>query len=93
MNLGILVFGDNHLILRGPPPTIFQARAMARHWSLIQLGEPPGTTFCKWTISTNEFRENLTWAIVTSGTGRRTTAVDQLLNEMSARGINICETL
>ncbi len=87
MSLGILVFGDNHLILRGPAPTLDEARAMARHWSVIQLGAPPGTVFGPWSISTREFRENLEWAVDVPGDGERTAAVGQLLTEMAARGI------
>ena len=91
MSLGILVFGDNHLILRGPAPTFEDARAMARHWSVIQLGQPPGTAYGQWTISTREFRENLEWAVAVPGDGRRTAAVEQLLDEMAKRGIPLQE--
>ena len=69
MPVGILIFGDNHLILRGPPPTMEQARAMVRHWSVIRLGEPAGVSFDKWTISTKEFREELSWAVAVPGDG------------------------
>ena len=89
MSLGILVFGDNHLILRGPEPTPKQARAMVRHWTMIQLGKPPGEIFCKWTISTREFRENLEWAVCVPGSGARTSAVTQLLQEITDRGIQV----
>jgi hypothetical protein len=85
--VGILIFGDNHLILRGPAPTLVQARAMARHWSIIQLGKPAGTSFCKWTISTSEFREELEWAISVPGDGERSAAVAALVNELAARGV------
>jgi hypothetical protein len=36
--VGILVMGDNHLIVRGPLPDRETALALARHWSLIQIG-------------------------------------------------------
>jgi hypothetical protein len=91
MNLGILIFGGNHLVLRGPSPTDDQAREMVRHWSLIQLGRPPGTTFGQWTISTREFRENLSWAFAVAGPGERTAAVEQLLGELAARGVELRE--
>ena len=89
MPVGILIFGDNHLLLRGPQPTLVQARAMARHWSVIRLGEPAGVSFDKWTISTKEFREELFWAVAVPGDRARSAAVTQLVNELSARGV-IC---
>jgi hypothetical protein len=89
VSVGILIFGDNHLILSGPEPTLVQVRAMVRHWSLIQLGKRAGTEFCKWTISTKEFREDLEWAVAVRGDGERSGAVVQLLAELAARGI-IC---
>ena len=33
--VGILVYGDNHFIVRGPPPDGEVALALVRHWSLI----------------------------------------------------------
>jgi hypothetical protein len=36
--VGILVHGDNHLIVRGPLPDPVVAVALVRHWSLIQIG-------------------------------------------------------
>jgi hypothetical protein len=87
MLVGILIFGDNHLLLRGPQPTLEQARAMARHWSVIQLGKPAGTSFGTWSISTKEFREELTWAVAVPGDGARSAAVCELVAEMAARGV------
>jgi hypothetical protein len=64
-----------------------QARAMASHWSVIQLNKPPGTSFCRWSISTREFRENLEWAVAVPGNGTRSSAVAQLVSELAARGV------
>jgi len=36
--VGILVHGDNHFIVRGPLPDRDLARALIRHWSIIQIG-------------------------------------------------------
>jgi hypothetical protein len=60
--LGILVHGDNHFIVRGPLPDRATAFALARHWSLIRIGELTPAALRPWRISTREFRENLQWA-------------------------------
>lgn len=87
--VGILVSGDNHFIVRGPLPDRESALALARHWSVIQIGRttPPG--LAGWRISTKEFREDLQWAAIVPGTGETSAAVAQLLGEMAARGIAI----
>ncbi len=87
--VGILVSGDNHFIVRGPLPDRESALALARHWSVIQIGRitPPG--LAGWRISTKEFREDLQWAAIAPGTGETSAAVAQLLGEMAARGIAI----
>ena len=88
--LGILVNGSNHFIVSGPRPDSATARALVRQWSLIQIGKLmaiPG-----WTIRTNAFREDLLWAIEVRDGQPRSTAVTQLLEELSARGI-VTETL
>ena len=36
--VGILVHGDNHFVVRGPLPDRDAARALIRHWSIIQIG-------------------------------------------------------
>ena len=87
--LGILVHGDNHFIVRGPMPDRATALALARHWSLIQVGAETPPTLRQWRISTREFRENLEWAVVVAGDGARSPAVAQLLDELTARGIAI----
>jgi hypothetical protein len=93
--VGILVHGDNHFIVRGPLPDRAIALALVRHWSVIQIGAtlqthaniPPA--FDPWRITTKEFRENLTWAVIVPGDGEISPAVTQLLAELAARGIAI----
>jgi hypothetical protein len=87
--LGILVMGTNHLIVRGPLPDRKTALALARHWSLIQIGQTTPAALDRWTISTKEFRENLQWAVLVPGDGEISPAVAQLLAELSGRGITI----
>ena len=87
--VGILVLGNNHFIVRGPFPDRETALALARHWSLIQIGQTTPLSLQPWSISTREFRENLAWAVVVPGEGQVTPAVAQLLEELSARGIAI----
>jgi hypothetical protein len=87
--VGILVFGDNHFIVRGPLPDRDTALALARHWSLIQIGRTTPIALERWSISTREFRENLAWAVVVPGDGEVTPAVAQLLEELAARGIAV----
>jgi len=43
--VGILVHGNNHLILSGPVPDEAIALALARHWSIIQIGETKSPSF------------------------------------------------
>ena len=87
--VGILVLGDNHFIVRGPLPDRETALALARHWSLIQIGQATPIALQRWSISTREFRGNLEWAVVTPGDGEVTPAVAQLLVELLARGIAV----
>ena len=87
--VGILVVGNNHFIVRGPLPDRVAALALARHWSLIQIGRVTPPSLQQWSISTREFREDLEWAITVPGDGEVTPAVAQLLTELSARGIVI----
>jgi hypothetical protein len=86
---GILVIGSNHFIVRGPSPDRETALALARHWSLIQIGRTTPVDLQQWSISTREFRENLEWAVVVPGDGEIFPAVAQLLEELLARGITI----
>src|ERR1700688_869558 len=87
--IGILVCGDNHFIVRGPLPDRPTALALARHWSIIQIGRTTPVHLQPWSISTREFRENLEWAVVVPGDGEISSAVAQLLDELSARGVTI----
>jgi hypothetical protein len=83
------VHGDNHFIVRGPLPERETALALARHWSIIQIGRTTPVDLQKWGISTREFREDLEWAVIVPGDGEITPGVAQLLSEISARGIVI----
>ena len=87
--VGILVHGDNHFIVRGPLPDQDVARALIRHWSIIQIGATTPPSLEGWRISTKEFREDLEWAVIVSGNNEISPAVTQLLDELSARGITI----
>jgi hypothetical protein len=90
--LGILVHGGNHFIVRGPQPDRPTALALARHWSLIRIGEPlPVELSSRWRISTREFRENLQWAVMVPGDGEVSPAVAQLLGELRERAIPILD--
>jgi hypothetical protein len=85
--VGILVHGDNHFIVRGPEPDRETALALARHWSVIQIGQTTPPALGNWTITVREFRENLSWAVIVEGEGAINPAVSQLLNELVARGV------
>lgn len=89
MNVGVLVIADNHFIVRGPEPSAEQARRLARRWSLIEIGSAIVATepFEQWQVSTKEFRENLSWAVIVAEPP--SPAVAQLLAELAARGIPI----
>jgi hypothetical protein len=87
--VGILVYGDNHFIVRGPLPNRATSLALARHWSIIQIGQTTPEFLQIWTISTREFRENLEWAVVVPADGAMSSAVEALLDELRARGITI----
>jgi hypothetical protein len=87
--VGILVYGDNHFIVRGPLPDRAAALALVRHWSLIRIGGTTPPALNQWRISTREFREELTWAVVVPADSVISSAVVELLGELSARGITI----
>ena len=87
--VGILVHGDNHFIVSGPLPRPKLARALAQHWSIIQIGATTPPPLERWRIITREFRENLEWAVVVPGGSEMSAAVTELLEELSARGIII----
>jgi len=87
--VGILVHGNNHFILSGPRPDQREALALARHFSLIQIGAPKAATFEKWQIRNKEFRENLEWAAMVPGDRVASPGVLELLGELEARGMGI----
>ena len=89
--LGILVFGDNHLIVEGPRPEEAQALALKRYWSVIAIGRVVPEELKAWRVVTKAFRENLEWAWVAPGDGEQTSAVRVLLDEMRARGVVVEE--
>ena len=85
--LGILVHGDNHFVVRGPRPYPETARALVHHWSVIQIGESTPVALALWAISSKEFREDLEWVV--PGEREMNPAVQQLLDEIAARGVAI----
>ena len=87
--IGILVCGDNHFIVSGPLPDRAAALALARHWTIIRIGQTTPLSLRSWSIVTRAFREDLAWAVVVPGDGEVTPAVAQMLQELSARGIAI----
>jgi hypothetical protein len=87
--VGLLVHGDDHFIVRGPLPDRDAARALIRHWSIIQIGATTRRSLEEWRISTKEFRDDLEWAVIVPGDREISPAVAQLLDELSARGIII----
>jgi hypothetical protein len=93
--VGILVHGDNHFVVRGSLPDRDAARALIRHWSIIQIGAVTPLSLERWRISTTEFREDLEWAVNVPGDSEISPAVTQLLDELSARGITVqkCQAL
>ena len=89
--VGILVHGDNHFIVRGPKPDGSTARALANHWSVIQIGAETPAELAEWRITSKEIRENLEWAVIVPGEGEMNPAVSVLLEELRARGIDVLE--
>jgi hypothetical protein len=87
--VGILVHGNNHLILSGPLPDEASAMALVRHWSIIQIGEAKSSSFGQWEIRSKEFREKMEWALIVPGDRDVSPGVAQLLGELSARGVII----
>jgi hypothetical protein len=81
--IGILVCGDNHFIVSGPLPDQAAALALARHWSLIQIGQTTPPSLQSWSIVTRAFREDLEWAVVVPGPGECWPAVVMHIQELS----------
>jgi hypothetical protein len=86
------VHGSNHFIVRGPLPDRATALALVRYWSVIQIGETIPLSLDPWRISSREFRENLTWAVVVPGDGETSSVVAALLAELSGRGVTILDS-
>ena len=86
---GILVFGDNHLILEGPEPGAEQARALVRFWSVIQIGRGVPPELAPWRVITRAFRGELAWAWVAGDAAEHSEAVRVLLDELRARGVAV----
>ena len=87
--VGILVHGNNHFILKGPPPDEADALRLVRYWSVIQIGVEKSQSFRQWEIRTKEFRENLEWAVIVPGDRDVSPGVAQLLGELEGRGFEI----
>jgi hypothetical protein len=87
--VGILIHGNNHFVLRGPRPDEAAALALARHWSIIQIGAPKSQTLDRWEIRGKEFRENLEWAVIVPAERDISPGAAELLAELSARGVVI----
>ena len=87
--VGILVHGNNHFILSGPLPDEKDALALARHWSVVKIGEVKPLAFGQWQIRSREFRENLEWAVVVPGDREVSPQVEQLFGELRDRGVKI----
>jgi len=91
--VGILVHGNNHYILSGPPPDEAASLAIARHFSVVQIGAPISLAFERWRIRAKEFRENLEWAVVIPGDRQISPGAEQLLGELARRGVTIVRLL
>ena len=87
--IGILVFGDNHLIVEGPAPDAATAHDLVRHWSVIRIGAETPDHLTQWKIVNRAFRENLEWAVVVPGDAAINPAVLQLLQEIRSRGVEV----
>ena len=75
--------------MRGPLPDKVTAEALARNWSIIQIGGRTIPSLKQWRISTKEFREDLEWAVIVPANSGITPVVAQLLEELAARGVTI----
>ncbi|MFN0166271.1 MAG: hypothetical protein ACKV22_07550 [Bryobacteraceae bacterium] len=89
--LGILVHGDNHILVRGPLPGPRRARELIRRWMIPTIGQTidrDGVLF-EWRITTSEVREDIDWAVVLGADTQPQPAVTQLLDEIATRGVPI----
>ena len=62
---------------------------LARHWSIVQIGEVKSQKFERWEIRNKEFRENLEWAVIVPGDREISRAIVELLKELQDRGVAI----
>ena len=62
---------------------------LARHWSIVQIGEVKSQKFEHWEIRNKEFRENLAWAVILPGDRKISPAILALLTELADRGVAI----
>lgn len=89
--LGLIVFGHDHFLIRGPLPAAATALELVRRWIFPGvedlLGMKPPLT--QWHITTREFREDIEWAIVMERVEAPSEAVAQLLREVEARGVPV----
>jgi hypothetical protein len=86
--IGILIFGDNHLIVSGPEPPDSIARELVACWFVVRIGAAHPEHLREWSIVTSAFRENLRWAVQVGG-GEPSDAVSQLLGELTRRGVHL----
>ncbi len=63
--------------------------ALARHWSVMEIGESKSSSFEQWEIRSKEFRENLEWAVVVPGDREASAGMVEVLEEFCARGVAI----
>jgi hypothetical protein len=90
--LGLIVCGDNHFLIRAPQPSAAEARALVRRWTFPSIEDLLGQSLPlppQFQISTREFRENITWALVLSSSEPHSPAVAQLLSELIQRAVSI----
>lgn len=88
--LGLIVFGEDHFLIRGPKPDAAMARYLVRRWIFPSIEDLLGTSPpipAEWQITTSEFRENIEWTMVLSCKQEPTSAVAQLVAEIAARGV------
>ena len=91
-SLGLIVYGEDHFLIRGPKPDAVMARYLVRRWifpSIEDLLRTSPPIPADWQITTSEFRENIEWTIVLSCDQDPTAAVAQLVSEIAARGVAV----
>ena len=90
--LGIIVFGEEHFLVRGPEPDAPMAAYLVRRWIFPSTEDLLGTSPpipAGWRITSSEFRENIVWAVHLSCTNAPNSAVAKLLEEIETRGVRI----